>query len=87
MQPRPIYFKTPRKFGIFGSMSEAVPRQEKCLIDEVVLVGKGANPTISYFYYFLEHHGLGETNGHYHADNCGGQNRNNFFLWYTSLGE
>ena len=29
MQPGPIYFKTPRKCGIFGVMCEAVPRQVK----------------------------------------------------------
>ena len=82
MQPGPIYFKTPRKCGIFGVTSEAIPRQVNFLIDEAVSVGKGANPTISYFHYFPEHHGLGETNGHFHADNCGAQNKNNFFLWY-----
>ena len=34
MQPGPIYFKTPRKCGIFGVMCEAVPRQVNYLIDE-----------------------------------------------------
>ncbi|CAB4025509.1 Hypothetical predicted protein [Paramuricea clavata] len=61
MQPGPIYFKTPRKCGIFGVASEAVPRQVNFLIDKAVSVGKGANSTISYLHYFLEHHGFGET--------------------------
>ena len=52
------------------------------MIDEAVSVGKGANPTISYLHYFLTHHGFGEINVHFHADNCGGQNKNNYFLWY-----
>ena len=51
MQPRPIYFKTPQKCGIFGVMSKAVPQQINFLIDEAVSVGKGENPTISYFHY------------------------------------
>ena len=84
MQPGPIYFKTPRKCGIFGVTSEAVPRQVNFLIDEAVSVGKGANSTISYLHYFLEHHGFGEADVHFHADNCGGQNKNNFFLWYLA---
>ena len=84
MQPGPIYFKTPRKCGIFGVSSEAVPRQVNFLIDEAVSVGKGANSTISYLHYFLEHHGFGEADVHFHADNCGGQNKNNFFLWYLA---
>ena len=52
------------------------------LIDEAVAVGKGTNPTISYVHYFLQRHGLGETDVHLHADNCGGQKKNNFFLWF-----
>lgn len=41
MQPGPIYFKTPRKCGIFGVMCEAIPRQVNYLTDEVSDVGKG----------------------------------------------
>ena len=50
-------------------------------IDESVATGKGANATISYVHDFLENHGAGETNVHLHADNCGGQNKNNYVLW------
>ena len=82
MQPGPIYFKTPRKCGIFGRFCEAVPRQVNFLIDEAISCGKGANPTISYVHYYLENHGLGEKDVHLHADNCGGQNKNNYFIWY-----
>ena len=82
MQPGPIYFKTPRKCGISGVMCEAVPRQVNYLIDEAATVGKGANATISYVHHFFAQHGLGETEVHLHADNCAGQNKNNFFLWY-----
>ena len=84
MQPGPIYFKTPRKCGIFGVMCEGIPQQVNFLIDEAVDTGKGANATISYLHYYLENHGLGETDAHFHADNCSGQNKNNCFLWYLA---
>ena len=82
MQPGPIYFKTPRKCGIFGVMCEGLPRQVNFLIDEATSAGKGANTTISYVHYYFEHHGLGETDAQLNADNCSGQNKNNYFLWY-----
>lgn len=81
-QPGPIYFKTPRKCGLFGVCCEAIPRQVNFLIDETVLTGKGANSTISYVHHFFERHGLGETLAQVHADNCGAQNKNNAFMWY-----
>lgn len=84
MQPGPIYFKTPRKCGIFGVMCEAIPRQVNYLIDEASDVGKGANTTISYVHHYFQNHGLGETQAHLHADNCSGQNKNNYFIWYLS---
>ena len=84
MQPRQIYFKTPRKCGIFGVMCEGVTRQVNYLIDEASTVGKGANTTISYLHHYFEKHGLGETRTYLHADNCSGQNKNNYFLWYLA---
>ena len=84
MQLGPIYFKTPRKCGIFGVMCEAVPQQVNYLIDEANDVGKGANSTISYVHHYFQNHGLGETCVHLHADNCSGQNKNNCFLWYLA---
>ena len=76
MQPRPIYFKTPHKCGIFGVMCEGVPRQVNYLIYEAATVGRGANATISYVHHFFSRHGLGETDVHLHADNCVGQKKN-----------
>ena len=84
MQPGPIYFKTPRKCGIFGAMCEAITRQVNYLIDEASDIGKGANTTISFLHHYFQNHGLGETRVHLHADNCSGQNKNNFFLWYLA---
>lgn len=69
-QPGPIYFKTPRKCGLFGVCCAAIPKQVNYLIDEAVSVSKGANAVVSYFHHFLENYGLGEKNLIVHADNC-----------------
>ena len=82
LQPGPIYFKTPRKCAIFGVCCEAIPRQVNFLVDESVLTGKGANSTISLVHHYFGKFGLGETDAYIHADNCSGQNKNNYFLWY-----
>lgn len=63
-------------------MCEAIPRQVNYLIDEAS--GKGVNTTISYVHHYFENHGLGETCVHLHADNCSGQNKNNYFIWYLA---
>lgn len=81
-QPGPIYFKTPRKCSLFGICCEGLPRQTNYLIDEAVNTGKGANATISYVHNFFLTQGAGETDVHIHADNCGGQNKNNVVIWY-----
>ena len=81
-QPGPIYFKTPRKCSIFGVSNDACNYQFNYLIDEIVATGKGANSTISYVHHYMATHGMGETKALIHADNCTGQNKNNFFIWY-----
>ena len=81
-QPGPIYFKTPQKCGLFGICFEGIPRQVNYLIDEAVNVWKGANSTISYVHDFFTSHGVGETDAQINADNCGGQNKYNFVIWY-----
>ncbi|CAH3027298.1 unnamed protein product [Porites evermanni] len=68
MQPGLIYFKTPRKCGIFGVMSEAIPRQVNYLIDETNGVDKGANTTVSYVHHYLQNCELGETQQSYSQD-------------------
>ena len=54
------------------------------MIEEGAAVGKGANATISYIHHFFVRHSLRETDVHLHADNCAGQNKNNYFLWYLA---
>ena len=75
LQPRPIYFLTPRKCAIFGVCCEAIPRQVNYLIDEASDVGKGSNAIISWLHHLFQVHGLGEREVHLHADNCGGKIR------------
>ena len=81
-QAGPMYFLTPRKCAIYGVCCEAIPRQVNYLIDESVDTGKGANAIISMLHHFFEVHGLGEQDVHLHADNCGGQNKNNAMVGY-----
>ena len=52
------------------------------LIDEAVNVGKGANAIISMLHHFFETFGLGEKVAHLHADNCSGQNKNRYMMYY-----
>jgi len=52
------------------------------LIDEAVNVGKGANAIISMLHHFFCTYGLGETVAHLHADNCSGQNKNCYMMYY-----
>lgn len=82
LQPGPIYFKTPRKCGLFGINCEPLSRQVNYLIDESHSCGKGANVVISYIHHFLDNYGLGEMDLFLHADNCAGQNKNSFMIWY-----
>ena len=52
------------------------------MIDEAVNVGKGANAIISMIHHFFTNHGLGETVVYLHADNCSGQNKNRYMMYY-----
>ena len=54
------------------------------IIDEAHLISKGSNAVISYLHHFFETFGLGETDAQLHCDNCSGQNKNRFVLWYCA---
>ena len=45
-------------------------------------MGKGANSIISMLHHFFEAHGIGEKSVHLHANNCAGQNKNWFMMYY-----
>lgn len=84
LQPGPLYFLVPRKVGIFGVCCEGLPKQVNFLIDEAHTISKGSNAVLSYLQYFFEHYGLGETDVNLHCDNCSGQNKNRYVLWYCA---
>ena len=81
-QPGPIFFKTPRKCGLFGVSCEGLTKQVNFLLDESWDYGKGANTVISLLHFFFDNFGLGETEVHLHADNCCGQNKSNAMIQY-----
>ena len=76
------YFITPRKCQIFGVCAEAISRQVLFLADESEVFGKGSNAVISMLDAFFRLHGLGENEAKLHADNCVGQNKNKYLMWY-----
>ena len=76
------FFKTARKCQIFGVCAEALPRQVFFLIDESEFFGQGSRTVISLLDAFFSLHGLGEKTLRLHADNCTGQNKNNYVMWY-----
>ena len=86
LQPGPVYFKTPRKCAIFGITDESLPRQTNYLVDEAISIGKGCNSVISYLHHYLETHQSDEAKNSLiiHADNCAGQNKNNYMLMYLA---
>ena len=83
-QPGPLFFKTPRKCGIFGICSEGCNTQMNYLIDEAQSCGKGANSVVSMVHHYLSNFTKGEQKLCLHADNCVGQNKNNTMVWYLA---
>ena len=53
-------------------------------IDEAFNVGKGANSIISMVHPFFAIHGCGEAHAHLHTNNCTGQNKNRFMVYYQA---
>ena len=84
LQVGQLFFLTARKCGIFGVHCEGLAKQVNYLIDEGMASGKGSNAVISYLHHFFNNYGVGETNVDLHCDNCSGQNKNNFMLWYCA---
>ena len=52
------------------------------MIDEASNTGKGGNTVVSMLHHFLAVHSLGERRVHFHCDNCSGQNKNRFLMYY-----
>ena len=81
-QTGPEYFKTARKWGIFGVCNDGDNTQVTYLIDEAENPGKGADCVISLLHHYFQTHGAGEKCVYLHADNCVGQNKNNATIQY-----
>ena len=69
---------------MFGVCCEVVPKQVDFMIDETHLISKVSNAVISFLHYLFENFGRGETEANLHCDNCPGQNKNRFVLWYCA---
>ncbi|XP_060807122.1 uncharacterized protein LOC106142669 [Amyelois transitella] len=82
-QVGPLYFLTGYKVALFGIAVEPLGKFILYVIPEACVIGKGANVVISLIHNFFETLSLGETNVICHADNCCGQNKNNYVLQYA----
>ncbi|XP_072296387.1 uncharacterized protein [Eucyclogobius newberryi] len=71
-------------YGLFGVSCEGMQKQVNFLIDEGMSSSKGSNEVISYMHHFFNNFGVGEKYVDLHCDNCSGQNKNNFMLWYAA---
>ena len=73
---------TPYKVGLFGMMCEPLAKIALFIIPEGSATGKGSNHVISMIHFYFENLGLGEAEVVLNADNCVGQNKNQFVLSY-----
>lgn len=96
LQVGPLYFLSPLKVHCFGICNEGNKKQVNYLFDEGHSIGvdgkkcHGPNNVISMLHHYLSTFGLGEKHAFFHADNCGGQNKNKtvigYFLWRVAMG-
>ena len=96
-QMGPVYFLSLRKVHIFGFRIDGTPKQLNFLINEDESIGQdgtcahGPDSVISMIDWALATHGCGETKCTFHADNCGGQNKNKYvigyFMWRVMTGQ
>ena len=84
LQPGPLYFKTPRKCGVFGVCSEGENSQLNYLIDEAQACGEGANSIVSMVHHYLQFFAQSTRKICLQADNCIGQNKNNIITSYLA---
>jgi len=77
-----LYFLVPYKVGLFGIMCEALSKMVLFVIPEGAVTGKGSNQVISMLHYYFTNFSLGESDAFLNADNCVGQNKNQFVISY-----
>ena len=80
--PSQLYFKTGRKINLFVACNEGSPHGFLYAIDEDKVTGNGADEVISMLHNYINTEHYGEKTMHCHANNCGGQNKNNAFIHY-----
>lgn len=86
----PLYFQTLRKVHICGVRSDREPKQLNFLINEDETIGPdgtkvhGPDFVMSMLDWTLENHNSGEMSIFctIHADNCCGQNKNQYVIGY-----
>ena len=76
------YFLRLRGNVAFSDFSEPLGTKVNYLIDEAHACGKGANTVISYLHHYLNTHAPHVLQLFLHDDNCTGQNKNNYVIWY-----
>lgn len=86
--PPPPYFQTLRKVHIFGVRSDGELKQLNFLINENETIGPdgtkvhGPDSVISMLDWALQNHNSDEPSCTIHADNCCGQNKNQYVIGY-----
>ena len=75
------YFLQMRNFLLFGIYS-ALENKMICYTYDEREAGKGANEVISFLHNFLSSRTIQTPNITIHADNCRGQNKNKYVMWY-----
>ena len=80
-----LSFKVLQICSLFGVANEGLGTQVTYLINEIADCGKGSNVLITYVHDYLNKHCFGVSNLSLQADNCSGQNKNNFFHILPSL--
>lgn len=87
-QMGPTYFVMLRRVQLFGVCIDSASIQLNFLVDENQTIGQdgtltnGANAVISMLDYTFNEYGFGEKSCSLHADNCSGQNKNQYMLAY-----
>ncbi len=70
-----------RNFLLFGVCS-ALENTQHCYTYDEREAGKGSNEVISFLHHFLATRKIQTPNIRIHADNCRGQNKNKYVMWY-----
>jgi len=83
-QPGEIYFLQKQKVGLFGITDESIDAQVFYVFPEFELesYGKGANTTLSLLFHYFSNFKTNLRKIIIYADNCIGQNKNNYLLWF-----